>query len=360
MKTLALGLLLCLPFSFLSAQAYTYQNVDELLKKAETDSIAYIERKAALEFHKLINQYRKRSGLDPIEWNDLLWVATINHNTWMDEADELSHHERQKTTGYTGTSPGSRLDFAAGGRANMSWSGENALYNYSCSGKTRDEIAANIAQRSFEQWKASPGHNENMLGSRHASHGVAFKITGSRVWGTDLFASAPYNIKNISEDTYLAQKPTPKKKRLNLSQSKRTLQEGILADLKDDLHLKNRQLKNKNSQAKSRTYALLRKKHTAVSEHGLVMTEVEEQEIESFLGLFNKKQQYFSAILLKKEAEFDSDELSGELSELIKKSQTVNSKSKLDLAIAMKKQKGMVKVCLVSIVTQPTGKIPVF
>jgi hypothetical protein len=102
----------------------------------------------------------------------------------------LSHDEKSGTNFFTGTEPGDRYKFTTNDKGKSQWSGENALYNYTKSGKNINEIGSNMASIAFEQWKHSPGHNKNMLGKRHQVHGLAFYLNkDGRVYATDLFAS---------------------------------------------------------------------------------------------------------------------------------------------------------------------------
>lgn len=341
------------------SQTYTYKDVNQLLVKAERDSVAYIERLAALEFHKLINQYRKENDLNEIKWNETLWIATINHNTWMDNASNLSHHQKSNTKYFTGISPGNRLDFAAGGDADISWSGENALYNYSSYGKSKEEIAKNIAQRSFNQWQNSPGHNKNMLGKSHGSHGVAFKITDGRVWGTDLFSSAGFDY-TPSPSNYIAQKNTKtsrkKSKRFSTYKNKRIIQEELSNKLSDELSLKSKNWVKKEGEAKSKAYKIARKKYKTFSTDGVLHTETEITVQKRFFGLIKKQVHTYAATIETDLEYFDSKEISKELSELMKQNQPFNAKSKIDVAVVLKKKKNKVRVTLVSILYNPLKK----
>jgi len=175
----------------ISGQTCTVAKLPELLKLADIDSIQKIERLAALKFHDLINLYRKTNKLDTLCWDEALWVACRNHNIWMASNSELSHSEKSGTKNFTGSRPEDRYIYATAEKGKSSWSGENALYNYSDHGNTIEKISNNIAIQSFEQWKRSPGHNSNMLGLSHKSHGVSFYLSKEgRVYGTDLFASS--------------------------------------------------------------------------------------------------------------------------------------------------------------------------
>lgn len=169
------------------------ESLPAVLKLTETDSVQYIERAAAFLFHEKINAYRAGKKVEKLQWDDTLWLAARNHNVWMMENNNLNHDEKAGSAFYTGASPGSRYSYVTSGKGKTQWSGENVLYNYSAHGNNALEIAGNIAQHSFEQWQASPGHNENMLNGSSYLHGVAFKLEGGKVWSTDLFARKPYS-----------------------------------------------------------------------------------------------------------------------------------------------------------------------
>ena len=164
-------------------------NLNLILEKSKYDSVLNLERMVALEFHKLLNEYRKSKGLKTLVWNDLFWLACRNHNIYMSYHRELSHSESKSNTYYSGESPGDRLNYVQSTN-NLSWSGENALYNYSSNGSNTIGKASHIARSSFEQWKKSTGHNNNMLGRSHEMHGAAFKISGGMVYATSLFGYA--------------------------------------------------------------------------------------------------------------------------------------------------------------------------
>lgn len=165
-----------------------------LLQAAEHDRKQKIERLAAIKFHKLIIEYRIKNGVDALEWDESLWITSRNHSIWMGENEILAHHETKGTKYFTGVKPGDRYEYTTSDKGTCSWSGENALYNYSNEGKTIEEISINIATHSLNQWKHSPGHNQNMLAKGSKAHGVAFYLNKEGVvYATDLFA---YNSDN--------------------------------------------------------------------------------------------------------------------------------------------------------------------
>lgn len=176
-----------LPF-VLSAQTQTLLKSGYKTEQLPFDSIQLIEKKAALYFHNLINEYRSKNQLDTLRWNETLWLTCRNHNLWMRHHSELSHSQKPGTPYFSGKSPGDRYRYTTQNKGTCSWSGENALYNFSANGNTIDKIAENIAKNSIEQWKRSPGHNKNMLGKQHTTHGTSFLLDDYRVWATDLFA----------------------------------------------------------------------------------------------------------------------------------------------------------------------------
>ncbi len=189
----------------IEAQICKASKIPTLLKTAKHDRKQKIERLAALKFHKLINAYRMKNRINEMKWDESLWLTCRNHDIWMSANNVLSHDEDKGTKYFTGIEPGDRYVYVTSGKGNYEWSGENALYNYDKNGKTINEVANCIAKNAFEQWKHSPGHNENMLGKRHTAHGVAFYIgKGGIVYGTDLFVSNKDNKYIKNADNQLA------------------------------------------------------------------------------------------------------------------------------------------------------------
>jgi hypothetical protein len=67
--------------------------------------------------------------------------------------------------------------------------GENCVM-FSGSFEQTAEDAFAVAENAFNIWKASSGHNENMLSPDYFMHGTAINVN-SDTWGTTVFASAP-------------------------------------------------------------------------------------------------------------------------------------------------------------------------
>ncbi len=194
MKTLRILVLLLGASSSLGAQIVDVSKLATIIKNANVDSTEKTERLAAIYFHEKINEYRVSKGKPALCWDDTLWLAARNHCNWMLANNELSHMEKKGTPMFNGVGPGDRYEFASKDNGTSSWSGENALYNFSNINAGCSKTAMEIANYSFEQWKASPGHNENMLNEASRVHGVAFLIDKKdvgKVWATDLFCYKP-------------------------------------------------------------------------------------------------------------------------------------------------------------------------
>jgi uncharacterized protein YkwD len=184
-------------YSVTNAQEiYKIDKLHKLLKYCESDSIGKLELLASIEFHKILNEYRKNKNKSALAWDETLWVAAYNHSVWMVNNKRLSHSQKKGTPLFSGVNPGDRYNYAASGKSNHSWSGENCLYSYSYNTGNLEETAKKIAQDAFKSWKNSPGHHENMLGN-HQKHGVGFVFDRSNSQGlyyaTDLFARGLYN-----------------------------------------------------------------------------------------------------------------------------------------------------------------------
>jgi uncharacterized protein YkwD len=192
MRMLPILVLLLGVTSPLCAQNADISKLSSIIKNANTDSVEKTERLAAIYFHEKINQYRVANKKSLLGWDDTVWLAARNHCNWMMANDQLSHEETSGTNLFNGQWPGDRYSFASNGKGSCDWSGENALYNYSGSPLGCSENALAIANYSFEGWRKSPGHNENMLNAASRIHGVAFRIAkDGKVWATDLFCYTP-------------------------------------------------------------------------------------------------------------------------------------------------------------------------
>jgi uncharacterized protein YkwD len=256
-RRLLVGLLSLTALATLHAQNKPSKTdaLHSIVKTSETDSVQYIERLAAYLFHEKLNSYRAAEQLNTVAWDDSLWLASRNHSQWMSVNNLLSHDEKSGTNAFTGASPGDRYRYATADKGKAQWCGENALYNYSASGKSATEVAERIAQRSFEQWQASPGHNANMLYGNMYMEGTAFILKGDQVWGTSLFARKPFSTgyttvsfvkpasekfkeRPVSSNTAIADNTSGPAKKLSTSQMEKSIREqltnGMYAEIETD------------------------------------------------------------------------------------------------------------------------------
>ncbi len=264
-RRLLVGLLSLIALSTLNAQHRPSKSdaLGTIVKNSESDSIQYIERLAAYLFHQKINAYRAAESLNTLAWDDSLWLACRNHSMWMNANNQLSHDEKSGTTSFSGVSPGDRYRFVTKDNGKALWCGENALYNYSANGNNANDIAERVAQHSFEQWQASPGHNANMLSGSAYLEGTAFILKGDQVWATSLFArkpgssaynsvafvkpstnkfvDGPVNPTTTANNTNVANNTTVPAKKLSISQMEKSIREqltnGIYLDIDSDKSL---------------------------------------------------------------------------------------------------------------------------
>jgi hypothetical protein len=358
-----LGLIFCTAPT--GAQISTIHDFNALLAKSERDSIAKIERLAALEFHQIINDYRISKGIKPIEWNEVLWIASRNHCIWMKKAKNLSHEQKPNTALFTGHSPGERYNYAAGGESTFSWSGENALYNYSAIGSTIEEIAKEIARSSFSQWKNSPGHNKNMLGQSHGMHGAAFIIGENKVWGTDLFAScrecptpkeelAFYsNKKSTSPKTEPTPEPektasttTAKTQTLVVSKAQKEVKSGVVDGL-EKMYSQTLTLSSRlENQAYDHARELLNRKIQSSGTDGVLLTELSDSDKNPIRILMGRQKSIFNIVIEKNTADFNAAAISSKLTDLITHNVPLQKKKKMGIAIALRKKKNSLRIAM--------------
>jgi len=119
------------------------------------------------DFLVMLNQYRQQNGLGALSACTSLNRAAQGHSENMRDQNFFSH------TGLDGSSPWDRCC--------------DACYALGCGPQTA--MAENIAAgnsgalATFNQWKNSPGHNANMLGSSYTVIGIG-RATGGGTYGT--------------------------------------------------------------------------------------------------------------------------------------------------------------------------------
>jgi len=106
-----------------------------------------------MTFLAMINQYRAANGLGALSLNSKLNDTAL----WM--AQDLAAHSYFSHTDSLGRDPFQRMDNF--GYDYNTWRGENLV------------AGTEMAQASMDMWKASPGHNANMLNVNYTVIGIA-------------------------------------------------------------------------------------------------------------------------------------------------------------------------------------------
>ncbi|RIK36948.1 MAG: hypothetical protein DCC58_18660 [Chloroflexi bacterium] len=131
---------------------------------------------AEQQFLTLINNYRQSKGLSKLAASKALNIASYKHSLDMGTRKYFSHNTKTPLpAGQSGPTPWDRMKDA--GYGYNTYKGENIAAGYSS------------AQAVFNGWKASSGHNKNMLNPNFKVIGIGFvSVSGSpytHYWTTD-------------------------------------------------------------------------------------------------------------------------------------------------------------------------------
>jgi uncharacterized protein YkwD len=164
---LLLALVLVMSFSVTASAQTSYPN-----KTSEATCLNTQEK----QFLTLINNYRVSKGLKALKASKSLNIAAFTHSKDMGTRKYFSHTTMSPLpVGQSGSSFTNRMS--------------DAGYTYST--YKAENIAAGhaTAQAVFNAWKASSGHNANMLNSRYTVIGIGLAtVSGSpytNYWTTD-------------------------------------------------------------------------------------------------------------------------------------------------------------------------------
>lgn len=360
MKThlMILGLTLSL-LQVSNAQKNTINDLDNILKKIETDTIAKIERLAAFEFHHLLNNYRKQQRKQALDFDEIMWIAARNHNLYMKAAGDLTHRENMNQSNLsqftTGNYPSERVDFAAADKeVYISSGGENCLYNYSFYGNNYVEIAKNMALAAFNQWKGSKGHHENMLTTDYKKHGIAFTYDGSTVWATNVFSRGIfYKGNEIVADTKVpapatSTKTTTKPKRIHIYKVKNELQHTLEQQVLASTSTKTSKKLNEQANIAARKLAY-NKKLKADSDRSVLLNELQTHTVTKWWGLIKKQVSVYSLVLETTPEAFDLEKMQQEIQQYLLENQLFTQKKKHGTGIMVSKRKNILRITLVSL-----------
>lgn len=136
------------------------------------------------ELAEAINAYRVENGLSELESDPILEKAAFSQCEYMAKYDTLTHSQKKGTL----KTPEKRVKYFKG-KTFLSV-GENILYTPVESFKLNKKEVSDLATTIFLQWKNSPQHNANMLGTEYTFAGISFKedLKKKRIFAAQVFA----------------------------------------------------------------------------------------------------------------------------------------------------------------------------
>ncbi|MCW9020930.1 MAG: CAP domain-containing protein, partial [Flavobacteriales bacterium] len=353
----SIGFIFCL-LQIGNAQKNTINDLDNILKEIETDTIAKIERLAAFEFHHLLNNYRKQQRKQALDFDEIIWIAARNHNLYMKAAGDLTHRENMNQTNLsqftTGNYPSERVDFAAADKeVYISSGGENCLYNYSFYGNNYVEIAKNMALTAFNQWKSSKGHHENMLTTNYKKHGIAFTYDQGTVWATNVFSRGIfYKGNEVVADTKVpvptsTNKIAEKPKRIHIYKVKNELQHTLEQQILASTSSKTSKKLNEQASIAARKLAY-NKKLKAESDDPVLLNKLQTHTATKWWGLIKKQISVYCLVLETSPEAFDLEKIQQEIQHYLLENQPFTQKKKRGTGIMVSKRKNILRITLVS------------
>ncbi len=151
-----------------------------------------------IAFIKLINEYRVSQGLNPLMVSDMISEACDRHSSDMGKYRFFSHYTVQSDWFPVNASPWDRM--AKSGYDFYTNKGENIAAGQS------------TAKDAFNAWKASPGHNANMLNSSFKVIGIGLVVVpGSPYtyyWTTDFGGYVDRTAHSLDGDQPAAPEPS--------------------------------------------------------------------------------------------------------------------------------------------------------
>jgi uncharacterized protein YkwD len=130
----------------------------------------------------LANQERVQRGLQPLQWDQKLAAAALNHAQWMARRADISHQ-------FSG-----EPDLTA--RANQA-------------GAHFSAIAENVAivseiQSAHTEWMQSPGHRANLLDPKLNAVGIAFEMRDGRFYVVQDFSLSTASLSLAEQEQHVA------------------------------------------------------------------------------------------------------------------------------------------------------------
>jgi uncharacterized protein YkwD len=133
-------------------------------RASAASALGYCASAEEVSFLRLINDYRKSHGLGTLALSQSLGAAAEHHSNNMATNSYFDHF------------------LIADG---IGWSQNMTNYGYTYNTFRGENIAAvaSTAQRVFDAWKNSPGHNENMLDPKYTVIGIGFIYNSASHYG---------------------------------------------------------------------------------------------------------------------------------------------------------------------------------
>jgi uncharacterized protein YkwD len=133
-----------------------------LLSKAEFSSIV------CDKMHELVNNHRKSNGIKELNIDKNLDQSAYLKSKHLIDNNYFAHD-------YSGQSFSNLVYSLSGQKIN----GENIAQNYLTESSYTRSSAQDLANRLFNSWKESSGHNQNMLRESFSSFGFGFEIASN-------------------------------------------------------------------------------------------------------------------------------------------------------------------------------------
>ena len=172
----------------LTKYIFFYSILTFTLLGSSLDSFAQLS-KSNYEFLKTelfnqVNAYRMENGLSRLEADAILEKAALSQCEYMVKYDTLTHAQKKGTL----KTVAKRVKYYKGKMFESI--GENVLYHHVESFKMSKKEIVSLARELFFQWKSSPVHNANMLGTEYTFAGLEIKedVKKKRIFATQVFA----------------------------------------------------------------------------------------------------------------------------------------------------------------------------
>lgn len=143
LKGLLIVILVCIILAGIGFLVWTLSQPDEVILSSGDYSAE------ELKFVDILNEYRVENGLEKLAISDMISEAADRHSQDMAKFDFFSHTTEYSDWFAAGATPWERMYLS--GYTYNTYRGENIAAGYSS------------AQKVFEAWKNSEGHNANML-----------------------------------------------------------------------------------------------------------------------------------------------------------------------------------------------------